>query len=220
MAVAEQTQSSVGPEHDPSGRLPLWRLRVVLYVLIALSAAATLFVEPAIAGAVQRGAVSARWLFLPLGVFSLFMMVFAADRVWLVRRRRYAAGRAVFQIAFGILFAFLLLPSTLGYYRGRPQPQGGRLLRHVDPEIRAAAVYALGFRAPSREAVERLVERLDDESPDVRKAAVAVLGRWSGGAREDAASVRAWASAFFAGAASVPGVPGEGTRTASAGEDR
>ncbi|MBI2378544.1 MAG: HEAT repeat domain-containing protein [Deltaproteobacteria bacterium] len=197
----------------------MWRLRVVLYVLILLAAASTLVVEPAIAGAVQRGAVSARWLFLPIGVFLAFMLAFAADRAWLVRRRRYPAGRAVFQIAFGVLFAFLLLPSTLSSYRSRPMAPNGRLLQHADPEVRAAAVYALGFDAPTRDSVERVVARLDDEAPIVRRAATAVLARWSGSDDGNTAGVRTWASEFFARGDRIEGRARGQVRTSSSGGD-
>ena len=41
-------------------------LRIALYVLAALAAGAALFVEPALDGAVRRGAINPKWLFLPI----------------------------------------------------------------------------------------------------------------------------------------------------------
>lgn len=198
--VATTGSDTAGPRaKDPILELPLRAkpLRVALYVLTVLSAAAALFLEPALAGAVARGAISPLWLFTAIGVYGVFFLAYAVDRWVLVRRRRYPAGKAFFQVAFGLVFGLLLLPSTIGDYASRPPSQGiERLLLHPDPEVRAVAVEALGFRGPSSEHVELLVARLLDRDPRVEESARGVLSRWSGLAPEDTAGIRLWASAL------------------------
>lgn len=168
-------------------------LRALLFVLTLSSAAAALFVEPALAGAVARGALSARWLFLPLGVYGVFLAAYAFDRWWLVRDRRYPAGKAFFQVAFGIVFASLLLPETIQDYKARGTPRSDRLLTHPDPNVRGAAVLALGFEGAEGERLSLVIERLDDDNADVRAAALRVLRQWSGQPEADSARLRSWA---------------------------
>lgn len=190
-------------EVAPSQRV----LRVLLYVLTALAALAALFVEPALAGAARRGAVPSVWTFLPLSLFVLLFALYSVDRIRLVRSQRYPAGRAFVQAAVGVLFALVLFSSALADYRGE-RPEGtDRLLLHVDPELRATAVYAIGFHGPNRENVKRLELRLDDRSPEVRKAAAEVLARWSQRPPEDLAGIRAWASASSRSSTTADGTP-------------
>src|SRR5687767_2266628 len=85
-------------------------LRIALYVLTVLTAAAALFLEPALAGAVSRHALGRFWLFTPLAVYGVFFLAYSFDR-WLLIQRGYPAGKAFFQIVFGLVFALLLLPS-------------------------------------------------------------------------------------------------------------
>jgi hypothetical protein len=169
-------------------------LRLALFVLTVLTAAAALFLEPALAGAVHRGALASGWLFLPIALYGVFFLVYAVDRWLLVRRRRYPAGRAFFQVAFGLLFALLLLPSTIGDWNLR-QPEGEeRLLTHPDATVRKVAIEARGFRGFAPAEVPALAARLKDQDPGVRAAAALVLGRWSGKNPEDVDGIRAWAT--------------------------
>lgn len=92
-------------------RLELRVLRIALFFLMAMSLIAALFVGPALDGAVARGALAPQWLFLPIGVYGSFFLVYCVDRWGLVSRRGYPAGKALFQLVFGIVFALLLLPS-------------------------------------------------------------------------------------------------------------
>jgi hypothetical protein len=186
-------------------------LRVALYFLTALSAAAVLFVEPSLAGAVRRGALGIAWLFLPLAVYSMFLLAYAIDRVLLVRRRRYPVGRALFQVAFGVMFALMLLPRTIQEYRAvrHNQPTGtARLLAHRDPAVRGAAALALGFKGQAAERARMLVPLLDDPSPEVRQAAGDVLATWSGRSPDDVAGIRQWASALSASSTVTRGASG------------
>lgn len=191
--MAEQKESKAA---DPIPGLPpeAKPLRVLLYVLTVLSLAAALALEPALAGAVERGAISAMWLFTPLAVYGVFLLVYAVDRWLLVRRRRYPAGKAFFMVAFGVLFALLLLPSTIhDWEAGRPAGMA-RLLSHPDSEVRQAAVEALGFRGPDGASVQLVLGRLEDREERVRGSAARVLAAWSGRSAQDVEALRAWAS--------------------------
>lgn len=170
-------------------------LRIALYVLLALTAVAALFLQPALGGAVQRGALARFWLFLPVALYGVFLLAYAVDRGLLVRRRRYPAGKAFFQIAFGVLFALLLLPSTSADFAAQ-RPDGlRRYLAHSDGQVRVLAVEALGYRGKdaARPFAEALVDRLDDRDDEVRRAATAVLAAWSGKKPDDVTGIRAWA---------------------------
>lgn len=170
-------------------------LRIALYVLLVLSAAAALFLEDALAGAIARGAISPLWLFTGIGIYGVFFAVYVVDRVLLVKFRRYPAGRAFFQVAFGTVLALVLLPSTIRDYAARPRGEQ-RLLSHPDPEIREVAVEALFLRGATKENVDRVLERRRDRDPRVQKAATRVLSRWSGRAEEDTAGIESWAAAL------------------------
>jgi hypothetical protein len=113
-----------------------------------------------------------------------------------VLRRRYATGPALLQTLFGLVFGSVLLSATITDYRTHRATGDDRLLHHPDPEIRAAAVYALGFHGPTRDRAERVLLRLDDRAPEVRQAAGDVLSRWSRRPAQDLAGIRDWAAAL------------------------
>ena len=193
--------------NDPILGLPgeINPLRIALYVFLVLTAASALFLEPALAGAVHRGAVSAVWLFLPLVLYGVFFAVYALDRWFLVKRRNFPAGRAFFQVAFGIVFGLLLLPSTIGDWMQR-QPVGmERLLSHPDADVRTVAVEALGFRGHSEAHVSMLIRKLEDQDPRVADAAARVLAGWSGKDPKDLAGIRAWAGRLSATSSTTEG---------------
>lgn len=186
---------------EPIQRLPIEvkPLRWGVFLLTLLAAGAALFAEPRLAAAVERGELGAGWRFLPVGVFLAFLGAYAVDRWFLVRRRSYPPGRAFFQVVFGLLFALLLLPSTLEELRRRRPPDRPArtavepMLEHPDPAVRALAVEAIGFRGPEPERVRALRGLLDDPSGSVRRRAAEVLARWSGLAARDRAGLIAWA---------------------------
>jgi hypothetical protein len=190
---------------DPNQAMPVKPrpLRIALYVLLVLSAAAALFLEPALAGAVARGAISPVWMFTAIGVYVVFYIAYVVDRLLLVKFRRYPAGRAFFQITFGLVLALVLLPSTIRDYAARPSGIE-RLLAHPDTEIRLVATEALLLRGPSKENVTHALERRKDRDPRVREAATRVLARWSGRDEADATGIDAWAAAL-SGTATVAG---------------
>lgn len=208
--------STMSPrQSDPLSALPLKPkpLRLALYVLTALSTAAALFLEPALDAAAARGAISSVWLFTGAAVYGVFFLAYAVDRLLLVMRRRYPAGRAFFQVAFALVFGLLLLPSSVRDYANRAPHGIERLLAHPDAEVRATAVEAIGFRGPSREHIALVIGKLKDPNSRVERAAREVLARWSGRSPGDTAGINAWASALSNTATvGAPGTTGEETR--------
>lgn len=180
-------------EKSEASPLPWARgLRLALAALLLLCAAGVLFVQPALSAAVARGALSHRWMLLPVALFVLFFVAFSVDRFWLVKRGRYPGGRAFFQIVFGVVFAALLLPSSLREFASLRPRGDAYLLQHRNPSIRKVSVEALGFRGMRPDRVRALLARTKDEDPEVRAAAYEVLRRWSGQGG-DPATVEGWA---------------------------
>jgi len=159
------------------------------------AAVGALFIEDPLVNAVGRGAVSRGWMFLPPTIFVGLFVAYVADRWSAVRAGRYPASRALAQTALGVIFASVLMSSTVSHYRGHHDGGPDRLLLHPDAQIRRTAVYALGFFAATPDAIARVTLRLEDRSPDVKMAAQDVLGRWSGRDPGDVSGIRAWASA-------------------------
>lgn len=171
-------------------------LRILLYVLTAATAAAALFLEPALQGAVKRGALSGGWLFTPLAIYGIFFVVYAADRAMLVRRAQYPAGRAFFQVAFGVVFGLLLLPSTIGAWKAQ-KPEGVEaLLRAKQAEVRLVAVEALGYRGRNPDRARWLGRSLQDADATVRTRAAEILSSWSGRSVSDVEGLSEWSSTF------------------------
>lgn len=179
-------------------------LRIGLYVLVALTAVGTLFVAPALRAAVARGAVESWWLKFPLAMYGLFAFVFALDRLWQVRRRRYPAGKALYQLGFVLIFS-LTLPSTLLRTTREAKtiavPQESKIkqyehLRDSRPSVRRDFAYSLGYQGYSFERVKPLLRLLDDSDPSVGLAALKVLSDWSGQSNGQISGIRAWASAL------------------------
>ncbi len=169
-------------------------LRIVLYVLTLVTAAAALFLEPALQGAVQRGALSPVWLYTPVGIYGVFFLVYAVDRAMLVKRAQYPAGRALFQVVFGIVFGLLLLPSTLGDWNAEEAEGPARLAGHRSAQIRLVTVEALGYRGRSAARARLLVPRLTDTNGDVRARAAEILSKWSGKSATDLQGMTQWSA--------------------------
>jgi len=186
-----------------SGPGPAVTLRIGLYILAALAAGATLFVAPALNAAVTRGALSEFWLKVPLAIYGLFVVVYGVDRFWLVRRRRYPAGKALFQVGFAAIF-FLVLPNAIhrtphSSAENRPtSPKASdySALEDSRPEVRQNFVFAMGYHGVSKARVDSLVLLLDDPDSGVRAAAAKVLSDWSGKPIEQISGIRVWASAL------------------------
>ncbi|MBK8013178.1 MAG: hypothetical protein IPK13_17705 [Deltaproteobacteria bacterium] len=162
----------------PRFRLELRMLRIALFVLMAMSLIAALFVGPALDGAVARGALAPRWLFLPIGVYGSFFLVYCVDRWGLVSRRGYPAGKALFQLVFGIVFALLLLPSK-SRDSSDTTPGHASLGSGIDASKTGAdlpeggGTCGVGDNASARLEIDRLLEHGDAQ---VRVATVEALG--------------------------------------------
>lgn len=192
------------PTRTSAGLRPI---RVTWYALTLFAAVTALFVGDPLANAAARGALSKEWVFLPPLLFVVLFAGYVVDLWRLVRARTYPSSRALAQTAFGVVFATVLISSTVSSYRGHPSGGPDRLLLHPDAQVRATAVYALGFHGQSSDRVARVVLRLEDRSPDVRDAAASVLARWAGRDPSDLAGIRAWASASSATSSASEGRP-------------
>ena len=198
--------SSINSAEEPeleNSRPPAVTLRIGMYVLAALAALATLQLAPALKGAVSRGALQSFWLKVPTLIYVLFVIVYAVDRFWLVRRRKYPAGKALFQVGFALIFS-LIVPNAV--MRAPPEVtvlddaadkhSDYRVLEDPRGEVRATVALALGFEGISSERVKTLVHLLDDSDERVKLAARRVLSKWSGLPEGQPASLRAWAETF------------------------
>jgi len=173
-----------------TGALPWWlRLlrpaRLLLYALLAASVLATLLAGPALEQAVREGRVGQVALVVPPALLLLFILVFAAYRYAVVRTGHYLAGKAFVQVGLMVLVLTLLLPGSLERYRaaGTVRPVDlGRYLRAPDAEARAMAAELARHRDPAEAMrhLPRLVELLEDTSPEVRRQAHASLAALAG----------------------------------------
>lgn len=126
-------------------------LRVGLYFALLVSALTTFIGLPALESRVQAGQLGPTWMLVPSLGFGLALTVYALDRIFLLRYRHYPAGRALFQIAFGLVFLFLLFPSSLAEYhqvvKERPPKQSLQaLMKHSDPRVRCLAYEMAPYR--------------------------------------------------------------------------
>jgi hypothetical protein len=175
----------------PSGGRPavpglLRPARLVLYVLLLAAAAVTLFGAPALEQAVREGKAPRAALILPPALLALFIGLFAAYRFTLVRAGRYHAGKAFVQVGLMVLVLTLALPGSLDRWRSAGTVRVVDLSRHLnapDAETRALAAELARHRDPPEALryVPRLVELLDDGSPEVRRQARASLAALAGG---------------------------------------
>jgi hypothetical protein len=190
-----------------SERPPLWTsllrpARLLLYALLVASALATLLAGPSLEQAVREGRLPQGALVVAPALLLLFIAVFAAYRYALVRAGRYLAGKAFVQVGLMLLVLTLLLPGSLERYRsaGTVRPVDlSRYLGAPDAEARAMAAELTRHRERSEALryVPRLLELLDDASPEVRRQARASLAALAGrdvggGAADDADRWRAF----------------------------
>ncbi|MFH1812455.1 MAG: hypothetical protein ABIJ09_27225 [Pseudomonadota bacterium] len=169
----------------PPGSGASMMLRVVLYFALALSAFVTMAGLPAIQRRVEAGQWHALWLIAPAVCFGLFLVIYIADRVWLLRHRNYPSGRALFQVVFGVVFVLLLLPSSIREYRSVLQRRPPRqslyaLMLHSDARVRSAACELSAHRPEAERYLDALSQRLVDPSSEVREAAQVALEQITG----------------------------------------
>jgi hypothetical protein len=183
--------------------------RWVLFGLLLVSAALTLFGLPQLQRAVAAGRWPSATLAVPPALLALFIVGYAAYRIALVRAGRYTAGKAMVQVAvmllvLGIVAGAVLVPPERA--PGQLPVELGHALASSDPEVRALAA-ELARHRPRAEALEvarRLADLLEDPAPEVRRQAhaslVAVAGTDVGGTGPDAAERwRAWSRSGAAG---------------------
>lgn len=195
MAV-ERTQVAVRPR---------WRRRIVVYLLLLLlltAAGVTLFGAPVIEQAVREGRAPRAALVVAPAILAAFIGLFAAYRFALVRAGRYLAGKAFVQVGVMVLVLTLALPGSLERWRSAGTVRSVELSRHLrapDAETRALAAELARHRerADALGYVPRLLQLLEDPSPEVRRQAraslVALAGTDVGGDGPDApARWRAW----------------------------
>ncbi|MEW5849850.1 MAG: hypothetical protein AB2A00_13735 [Myxococcota bacterium] len=160
------------------------RLRALLYVALVVSALVAFFGIEEIQVRVMAGTLAPEWRLVPAVLFSVALVLYAVDRVLLVRRGRYPSGKAFFQVAFGLALLTLLLPGGLrDYQSGRdhfrtPDPVAA-LLRNPDARVRALAAEVAGYRTGTL-YLRDLVDLLRDPQPSVREAARLALERRAG----------------------------------------
>jgi hypothetical protein len=178
--------------------------RWVLFGLLLVSAALTLFGLPEL----QRAVAAGRWppiaLAVPPALLALFVAGYAAYRLVLVRAGRYGAGKALVQVAGMFLVVAVVAGIALRPGEGPPArrdfvPLAGPLAS-ADPDVRALAAEVARYRSreQARAVAGRLVDLMDDPSVEVRRQAhaalVALAGSDAGGQGPGAAARwRAWA---------------------------
>jgi hypothetical protein len=173
------------------------RARTILYVMLFASAGATLLGAPALEQSVREGRAPRAILVVAPALLGAFIVLFAAYRYALVRQGRYHAGKAFVQVGLMVLVFALTAPGPLDRWRAAGTVRSvdlGRHLRSPDAEERAMAAELTRHR-DLREAlpyVPRLIDLLEDPSPEVRRQARASLrslaGADVGGDGEDAAA--------------------------------
>jgi hypothetical protein len=185
---------------DATGRvapLPpiIRRARIVLYLLLLASAAATLFGAPILEQAVREGRAPRAALVVAPGLLASFIALFAVYRYVLVRAGRYHAGKAFVQIGLMVLVLSLALPGSLDRWRAAGTVRSVELSRHLgspDAEARAMAAELVRHRErpEALRYVPRLVELLEDPSQEVRRQAraslIVIAGKDAGGEGSDA----------------------------------
>jgi hypothetical protein len=190
------------PDADPTTRPRAPRIRLrrlllyLLYVLLILAAGTTLWGAPGLEAAGREGTRSPALLVAAV-LLAAFVVAFAVYRFAMVRAGRYHAGKAFVQVGFGVLVLILLLPGSLERLRGpgtSPPVDLTRQLVSADAEARAMAAELTRHRTrqDAQRYVPRLVELLEDASPEVRRQAraslISIAGQDAGGSGEDAAA--------------------------------
>jgi small-conductance mechanosensitive channel len=185
-------------------------LRLVLYVLLITAAAVTLLGAPAIEQAVREGRAPRVAMIVAPALLAAFIVLFAAYRFALVRAGRYLAGKAFVQVGLMVLVLTLVLPGSLDRWRSVRTVRPVDLSRHLqapDAETRALAAELARHREPADALryVPRLIELLEDPSPEVRRQArsslIAIAGTDAGGdGPDEAGRWRGWWRARHAAA--------------------
>jgi hypothetical protein len=150
----------------------------ILFALLALAAGGTFLAGPLLE---RVGVPRAALAWGPPVLLGAFVVLYAGYRVVLVRAGRYRAGKLLVQVAtmlvvLAVVFRVSIdrLPAPAA---GAPPVDLARPLASPDPEVRALGAELTRHR-PRREALQvagRLIELLQDPSPEVRRQAHASL---------------------------------------------
>ena len=163
-----------------STKLAAQVIRIVVYVMLFVSAGTDFLLGDRLWAAARGGALPFFVPLVPVCAFTVFVVVYTVDRWLLVKRRNYPLGRAFFQVALAILFATLLWPhqaSEIQATRRTAKTQDGamRLLDHKEPDVRAAICELLALREQVEAAPRIAILAETDSSPEVRSACKAAL---------------------------------------------
>jgi hypothetical protein len=172
--------------------------RWVLFAVLVCSAALTLFGLPELQRAVSAGRWPSAALAVGPGLLLAFLVGFVAYRIALVRAGRYPAGKALVRIALtaavvGVAAGLMRIPADPAGPGDGPVDLARPLLSS-SPEARAMAAELVRHRQPDQALphVDRLLELLEDRSPEVRRQArlslAALAGEDVGGGGPDAAA--------------------------------
>jgi hypothetical protein len=187
------------------------RARIVLYLLLLAAAGVTLFGAPVLEQSVREGKAPRVALIVAPALLATFIGLFAAYRFALVRSGRYHAGKAFVQVGLMVLVLTLALPGSLDRWRAAGTVRVVDLTRYLsaqDAEARALAAELARHRdrADALRYVPRLVQLLEDPSPEVRRQAraslAALAGTDPGGEGNEAA--RRWREWWKAQGADIP----------------
>ena len=163
-------------------------LRWILFALLLASAVLTLVGVPELGRAVAAGRWPHAALAVPPATLAVFIAVYAAYRLVLVRAGRYPAGKALAQVGLMVIVLGVVVGLVLAVAQGeRAQAAAvpvdlARPLRSPDPAVRAMAAELVRHRdrETAMRQVGRLIELLDDRSPEVRRQAHASLAALAG----------------------------------------
>lgn len=161
-------------------------LRTAVLVLLVLSAAGGLLVQPRVITAVRDSGVDAMWLVAVPALFALVIVLAALDSWRTARRLGFFRGPSVILLAACVAFLGILASNTFSEYRARTSPpaEGARLaalMKHKDPRVRALVMDAVGWRPGALDdAAPLLALGLDDRDPLVAEAALHAIRIRSG----------------------------------------
>ncbi len=173
-----------------AGRTPasVRALRWILFALLLSAAALTLLGVPELGRAVAAGRWPRAALALPPATLAAFICVYAVYRYALVRAGRYPAGKALAQVALMVVVLGVIVGLVLDVAQGERTAAPAspvdlaRPLRAPDANVRAMAAELVRHRdrTSALRQVPRLLELLDDRSPEVRRQAHASLAALAG----------------------------------------
>jgi len=171
--IVWQTGAQASPHARP--------VRVLLSVALVVSALVSLFGYEEIQVRVMARQLAPMWRLVPAAVFCIALIIYAIDRVLLVRAARFPSGKAFFQVALGLALLTFHLPGGLrDYETGKIQAlvrdDVVALMHHSDARVRALAAELAG-RRENPAYTRDLTALLQDPSEDVRTAAQQALDR-------------------------------------------